>query len=78
MGKKKIKPKKKYAGPTLLDKLPNNEGEHIELMIKFTLRGISDPPVTQLDRDMLAQAERLKQKLENWRKNESKNQTPAS
>lgn len=68
--KKKAQKKKKYSGPTLMDKLPNNQGEWLELCIKFTLRGIQSPPVTQLDTDMLAQAERLKQKLNEWRKNE--------
>lgn len=68
---KKTKKAKKYTGPTLLDKLPKDDGEHIELMIKFTLRNVKTPPVTQFDHDMLAQAERLKKRLEEWRKNES-------
>lgn len=71
---KKTKKAKKYTGPTLLDKLPKDEGEHIELMLFFTLRGVTQPPVTQLDRDMLAQADRLIAKLEKWRaENESTN-----
>lgn len=72
--KKAVKKKKKYAGPTLIDRLPKNEGEHMELMLKFTLRGVQQPPVTQFDRDMLAQADRIIAKLEKWRaENESAN-----
>lgn len=66
--------KKKFKGPTLLDKLPKNDGEHMELMLYFTLRGVTQPPVTQFDRDMLAQADRIIAKLEKWRaENENQN-----
>lgn len=73
--KKKAKKvtKKKFAGPTLMDKLPNNHGEWLELVIKFTLRGVNSPPIYQIDRDMLAQAERLRTELYIWRERERQN-----
>jgi hypothetical protein len=73
--KKKAKKttKKKYSGPTLLDTLPKNQGEWLELVIKFTLRGINNPPVFAIDKTMLAQAERLQSELYIWRERERQN-----
>lgn len=64
--KKKPVKKTKFKGLTMLDKLPKNKGEHLELMIKFTERVINpDHP----DKGMVAQAERLRSQLAEWKKN---------
>lgn len=63
--KKKPVPKKKFKGPTMLDKLPKNRGEWLELVIKFTERAINPG---HPDQGMVAQAERLKAELVEWRK----------
>lgn len=76
--KPKKQTKKKLKGQTLIDKLPKNQGEWLELCIFFTLRGVKQPPVTQFDHDMLAQSDRLVKKLEEWRANESQNKKTAS
>lgn len=64
MKKKAVRKKRasKYKGPTMLDKLPKNKGEHLELMIRMTER------VATNDKGMQAQAERLKAELAEWRK----------
>lgn len=61
--KKKRVQETKFKGPTMLDKLPKNRGEWLELVIKFTERAITDH-----DKSMQAQADRLKAELAEWRK----------
>ena len=70
--KKKAKRQVKKKN-TLLDTLPNNHGEWLELVIKFTLRGINNPPVFSIDHTMLAQAKRLQSELYIWRERERQN-----
>lgn len=62
---------KRHIGPTLFDTLPKNHGEWLELCIKFTMRVVKNPPDSELDKTMLAQADRLRKQLELWRKNET-------
>lgn len=61
--------KKKFKGPTLLDRLPKNHGEWLELCIKFTKRVIHDPPL-ESENYLRNQLDRLNKELEEWRKNE--------
>lgn len=67
-GKKKATPKKRVkAEPkklTMLDRLPKNQGERLELMIRMTEKHDS--------KDMIAQAARLRLELEEWKKANSK------
>lgn len=72
MKKKTQKPaKKKYSGPTLLDRLPKNQGEWLELVIANTKRHTANPPLESQNflRDQLV---RLEKELAEWRKNEGK------
>lgn len=62
---KKVEPKK----PSILDRLPKNEGEHIELLIQMTEKRIKNPVA---DKFLADQAVRLKAKLAEWRKANSK------
>lgn len=66
--KKQVKKKQ-----TMLDRLPNNQGEWLELVIKFTLRGVNNPPIFSIDHTMLAQAKRLETELYIWRERERQN-----
>lgn len=62
----KKKPTKKFKGLTMVDKLPNNQGEWLELVIKNTqksLGGRTDASLQYL-RD---QEERLKAQLAEWK-----------
>lgn len=64
--KKKAKSKPKEASkPTLLDRLPKNQGERLELMIRLTKRAITNP---EYDKAMVAQAKRLEEELAQWKK----------
>lgn len=65
--KKKAKKvvKKKFNGQTMLDKLPKNEGERLELMIRMTEKHTTDSPSHQFLRD---QATRLRAELAAWKK----------
>lgn len=67
--KKKLAPKKGPKIPTLMDKLPKNEGEHLELMIRLTERAINP---SHPDKGMVDQAERLKAKLAAWKSENTK------
>lgn len=69
---KKIK-KVKHKGPTMLDRLPKNRGQWLELVIKFTERAIDQGGGPYL----VDQLWRLQVELEQWKKenpNESTNQ----
>ena len=57
--KKKSKPKAK----SLMDRLPKNRGEYLELLIKMTEKAISPT-----DKAMQPQADRLKIELAQWKK----------
>lgn len=73
MKKKAKKPtKKRYSGPTLLDRLPNNHGEWLELVIKNTIRAIGPTP-RESEKYLINQKDRLTKELAEWRKNEGKN-----
>lgn len=65
MKKKAKKPVKKFKGPTMLDKLPKNEGERLELMIRMTEKHTNDSTSHQFMRD---QAARLRAELAAWKK----------
>lgn len=58
---------KKSKKTTLLDRLPKNEGERIELMIFFTKRAITDPK-SESQQYLLRQLERLENELKEWKK----------
>ncbi len=64
--------KKKFKGPTLLDRLPNNHGEWLELVIANTKRHIHNPPM-ESENYLRNQLDRLTKELKEWRKNEGKN-----
>jgi hypothetical protein len=64
--KKKTTRKPKFKGLTMLDKLPKNRGEWLELVIRMTERVI-----TPSDRSMQGQADRLKAELAEWKKQQS-------
>lgn len=67
--KKKSAAKKVKKQPTVMDTLPRNHGEYLELLIKMTERvirpGISDMTMTN-------QAIRLKAELAKWKSENSK------
>lgn len=66
--KKRAKKKpvvKKFKGPTLLDRLPKNQGERLELMIAITVKHTS---VRESDQFLRDQADRLRQELSEWKK----------
>lgn len=65
--KKPVKKAKKYNGPTLLDRIPCNQGERLMVMIKFTKRVISNPPL-EYEQSFVDQLGRLEAKLEEWKK----------
>ena len=83
--KKKVKKTKKarkikHKGPTLMDRLPKNHGEWLQLLIKFTERAMSIPPL-ESEKYLVDQANRLKLQLDQWKKensSESKNQEVTS
>jgi hypothetical protein len=58
--------KKRKKIKTLIDKLPNDQGEWLELVIHFTERAIKHPEGG--DAFLVAQAARLKAELAEWRK----------
>ncbi|NJO48218.1 MAG: hypothetical protein HC840_00720 [Leptolyngbyaceae cyanobacterium RM2_2_4] len=60
--KKRVKSEPKKT--TLMDRLPKNDGERLELMIRMTER--------HADQTMVAQAARLRLQLEEWKKANSK------
>jgi hypothetical protein len=51
---------------------PTTHGEFLEICIKLTKSGISDPP-SEND-GMIEQLERLTKELKEWRKNEAKSE----
>jgi len=57
--KKVVQPKK----PTLMDRLPKNHGEWLELVIRLTERAIKDGRPDY----MVAQKQRLMAELEAWK-----------
>ena len=59
VARKSAEPKK----PTLMDKLPKNHGEWLELVIRLTERAIKDGRPDY----MVAQKERLMAELEAWK-----------
>lgn len=64
--KKKAKSKPREASkPTLLDRLPKNQGERLELMIRLTERAITNP---EYEKGLVEQAKRLKEELAQWKK----------
>lgn len=70
MKKKTVKKQKKAVKPTrkkltLLDRLPKDDGERLELMIRMTEKHI-DP--RGVDKTMENQAARLRAELAEWRK----------
>lgn len=67
--KKKRKATTKKVKNTLLDRLPKNEIEYLELLIRMTEKHIS-PHGTDLDAFFVGQAARLKRQLEELKKNE--------
>ena len=67
--KKKVAKKVELKKPTILDCLPRNEGEHIELLIEMTEKRIKNPVA---DKFLADQAVRLRAKLAEWRKANSK------
>lgn len=62
MKKAKKPTKKKNSGPTILDTLPKNRGEWLELVIEFTERAIHDPPI-EADAHLRSQVTRLYREL---------------
>lgn len=62
--KKKVAKKAEPKKPTLMDRLPKNDGERLELMIRMTER--------HTDKGMVEQAARLRAQLEEWKKQNSK------
>ena len=69
MKKKKTVKKAKVKTSTLMDRLPKNQGERLELMIKFTERAINP---AHPDKGMVAQKERLQAELKAWKASNSK------
>lgn len=61
--------KKKTKVQTLLDRLPNNHGEWLELVIANTKRHTKNPPV-ESENYLRDQLDRLTKELNEWRKNE--------
>jgi len=55
-----------------MDKLPNNHGEWLELVIKNTIRSIGSDPRPS-EKYLIDQKDRLTKELAEWRKNEGKN-----
>lgn len=55
---------------TLMDRLPKNHGEWLELVIKITDRAIGDP--AHPDKGMVAQKARLVEELNAWKSANSK------
>jgi hypothetical protein len=72
MKKSTKKAKKQLEGPTLIDRLPKNHGEWLELCVKFTDRAISNPP-RESEKWLVDQSFRLEKQIDAWRKNEGKN-----
>lgn len=69
--KKTVRKKKAIQKPkvlTLMDRIPKNEGERLELMIHMTEKRINPE---YPDKTMVNQAERLRAKLEEWKKQQS-------
>ncbi len=60
--------KNRVTKRTLIDRLPSNHGEWLELCVKFTDKAIHDPPYKE-DQWLIDQSERLEKQLEEWRKN---------
>lgn len=63
--KKSVGKKKAVKNKTMLDNLPKNRGEYLELLIQLTERAIS-PGLS--DKGMVAQASRLNKELKDWKK----------
>lgn len=59
------KTKKTSKKPTLLDRLPKNKGEFLQLMIKMTERAIVNP---ESQGYLVNQSNRLKSELDKWNK----------
>ena len=66
MKKKSVRKEPKYKGPTLIDRLPKNKVEHMELMIRLTEKAIGN---STSDNGLNAQLERMKMELSELRKN---------
>lgn len=49
----------------LIDRLPSNEGERLELMIKLTKRAIEFP---EHEKDIVNQLKRLEKELKEWKR----------
>lgn len=66
MKKKSKKPvQKKKTGPTLMDKLPRNQGERLFLMIKLTKRAYTNPEL-ESQKYLARQIAELTQELSTW------------
>jgi hypothetical protein len=72
MKKTSKRPKKQRKGQTLIDRLPKDHGEWLELCVKFTDKFISNPP-RESEKWLIDQSFRLEKQIDVWRKNEGKN-----
>ena len=68
-GKKKQVAKKQPKKLTLMDRIPKDDGERLELILKMTEKRID---LDSFDMTMENQANRIRKELAEWRKNNPK------